>query len=405
LLNAFSRSSFKITGTITKEAIHELNQAKPDIGAGRKHIPAYLATTAIILVLLGGVLYLRVSENSLLTAASKTNSMSKTAATSKDIQPEPKELQPAADAAAVSSLEQPESSESMGENQQDAGIKPDPKLSPAVSPLPEIEPARETQTTVATAESFIPEVPGSNAAADTSAATAAERFLQYLKSLNSRHSRNTSIEQAVKLWSSEAVISEQTLKIESDKMFFREAAAENQLQVQPLASDADFSLLQALNLPALLTFYLPNHAWPQYLTLAGLDEKNAYLDAGDQGDIVVVDKDILLRFWSGEAYIVWKNFLDLDGIIAAGSHPEAINHLKKLLLDLDFAVKADTDEYDTATRQTIKDIQLKYGLEVDGIVGPFTKIALYNEGSDFSKPSLDNSDNLVKNSTPPGDMP
>jgi murein L,D-transpeptidase YcbB/YkuD len=47
-----------------------------------------------------------------------------------------------------------------------------------------------------------------------------------------------------------------------------------------------------------------------------------------------------------------------------------------------------TESYDKETIKIIKDIQEKYGLHVDGKVGPFTKIALYNESREFIKPSL-----------------
>ena len=47
-----------------------------------------------------------------------------------------------------------------------------------------------------------------------------------------------------------------------------------------------------------------------------------------------------------------------------------------------------TEAYDNDTRNIIRGIQEKYDLHVDGVVGPFTKIALYNESRMFKKPSL-----------------
>ena len=35
--------------------------------------------------------------------------------------------------------------------------------------------------------------------------------------------------------------------------------------------------------------------------------------------------------------------------------------------------------YDEQTKQAVKEIQKKYGLHIDGVVGSTTKIALYNE--------------------------
>ena len=47
------------------------------------------------------------------------------------------------------------------------------------------------------------------------------------------------------------------------------------------------------------------------------------------------------------------------------------------------------DNFDPETKQLIKEIQQKNGLNADGKVGPLTKIALYNESGQFVKPSLD----------------
>jgi murein L,D-transpeptidase YcbB/YkuD len=59
------------------------------------------------------------------------------------------------------------------------------------------------------------------------------------------------------------------------------------------------------------------------------------------------------------------------------------------LLRLGYSSIIITDSYDNDTVQLIKAIQTKYALHVDGIVGAFTKIALYNESREFIKPSLD----------------
>jgi len=46
------------------------------------------------------------------------------------------------------------------------------------------------------------------------------------------------------------------------------------------------------------------------------------------------------------------------------------------------------NEYDAATQKTIEQIQGNFGLPVDGVVGPLTKIVLYREGKNFAIPRL-----------------
>jgi peptidoglycan hydrolase-like protein with peptidoglycan-binding domain len=101
-----------------------------------------------------------------------------------------------------------------------------------------------------------------------------------------------------------------------------------------------------------------------------------------------VDRGILLQYWSGEAYIFWKNFKNLDGIISQRSRGQNVMTLKQLLRQLGYSSVVMTDRYDKDTQQIIKAVQTKYGLRADGLVGPLTKIALYNESGEFTKPSL-----------------
>ena len=95
-----------------------------------------------------------------------------------------------------------------------------------------------------------------------------------------------------------------------------------------------------------------------------------------------------MQYWSGEAYIFWKNFNNLPGVISQDSRGQNVKTLKQLLRQLGHKDIIMTDSYDKDTLQIIKTIQAKYGLQADGLVGPLTKIVLYNESSEFAKPSL-----------------
>ena len=408
LLNAFSHDSFKITGAITKEAIRELNQVNTKISSRRQQVPSYLAITAIVLfALIGALFYFNASDNSIHSATSKTYSLPETNINMKIRQDEAElqpEIAPAAPANQLKSELAGNSYTSKKQEQmpisadnspgeitaktQDMNSKTEGNaLSAALSDTVHVETAYKEPGTV-TASTELLSSSSSDIDNETELNIAAEQFLNFLKSLNSRQSRKTAILQAAKLWSPSAAMSSKIQNIESDQVFFREAAKENELLVQPMVTDAGLNILQVLNLPAILTFYLPNHAWPKYLAIAGLDAENAYLDAGDQGKIIPVARKILLRFWSGEAYIVWKNFFDFEGVIGENSWAGAVKSLKILLRDLNYIDDSSSGIYDAATREFIEDFQRKNGLEVDGVVGPFTKIVLFNEKADFVKPSL-----------------
>ena len=59
-----------------------------------------------------------------------------------------------------------------------------------------------------------------------------------------------------------------------------------------------------------------------------------------------------------------------------------------LLHEIGYTHLAMTAIYDEKTKKAVETIQAKYGLIVDGVVGPLTKISLYNEVESLKMPRL-----------------
>jgi hypothetical protein len=215
-----------------------------------------------------------------------------------------------------------------------------------------------------------------------------QNLLNYLQGIKSRVSRNNAMVQILELWFPEEKISLKQSGIDTAGIFFREAANQYNLHMHPVATESDLSLIQNLNLPVIFTFHLIGHTWPKYLTAAAIDENTIYFIDGELNKTVAADRDEFLKHWSGEAYILWKNFNNLKGVISGRSLGEDVITLKQFLQELGYNDIPMTEQYDQETQQVIKDIQIKYGLNVDGLVGTLTKIALYNEGNNFIMPSL-----------------
>jgi general secretion pathway protein A len=415
LLNAFSRNSFNITGPITREALSELTRKKAARPHNWLHAPAGLAILAAIFIpLIILLLYLANGQQTRSPASSTPPSGQAAQAEITPPVPEKKQvLEPSV---------QPTPSSTVSGEEPVAGAVEDSAPVQMVEPgnsgeLPaDIEPERRTAVTgpipgeYPTADTL--EDTPLPAAADSPAASPlpseeeleqaaivgqqqqnsmdAQNFQRYLQGLNSRLSRDDSLTEILKLWLPAAELNIKQSSTETDRHFFQEATKPYDMQVQPVATASDLTLLQTLNLPAIFTFYPPGHAWPKYLAVAAIDDEKVYFFTGERGQTASVDRDIFLRSWSGEAYIIWKNFKNLQGVIGQRSRGEDVRTLKSLLGQLGYAHVAMTDRYDKDTLQIIKDIQIKYGLQIDGLVGPFTKIALYNESPMFTKPSLVN---------------
>jgi hypothetical protein len=190
------------------------------------------------------------------------------------------------------------------------------------------------------------------------------------------------------LWLQEKGTRLQKSGIDTASIFFREEANLHDLHVQPVATESDLTLIRNLNVPAIFTFYLIGQTWPKYIAVSAIDEENISFVNAEQNTTVNVSRQEFLELWSGEAYIFWKNFMELKGIISPRSKGASVKKLKLLLQQLGYNHISLNEKYDPETIQVIKDIQTRYGLNVDGMVGTFTKIVLYNEEREFDMPSL-----------------
>jgi general secretion pathway protein A len=198
-----------------------------------------------------------------------------------------------------------------------------------------------------------------------------------LKKLNRFYSRNAALKVAMDLWGSESEIGQQLNAISDDQAFFQLASEKNGLLIRRI--EGSFNAVKKLNLPAILAFHLPENLPPVYLTFNGIDDGKITLRGGKKDISIELEPSDLELYWSGVAYIPWKNFLSLKGTIPLNSTKDSIITLKMLLRDIGFNRVEINPFYDDNTRHAVKYIQGKYGIHTDGVVGSTTKIALYNE--------------------------
>jgi general secretion pathway protein A len=166
---------------------------------------------------------------------------------------------------------------------------------------------------------------------------------------------------------------------------FRISARHADMEV--LRVKGNLSLIKTLNLPAILEFPHPGGSGSGYLALVGLADDEIQMSDGDQ--VFLVAPASLAGLWNGVAHIFWKNHYNYTGVIPISSPGEVILSLKVHLTAMGFPIQAMTAAYDTDTRLAVETIQARNGLDVDGMVGPMTKIVLYNEDPSLSGPRLD----------------
>lgn len=206
----------------------------------------------------------------------------------------------------------------------------------------------------------------------------------FLGKINGPSSRHMALKAAMDLWNTESEIKPNLDDIEDDRTFFRLAAKQNGLLIHRV--HGQLNLIKKLNLPSILAFYVPGKVSPVYLTLSKTDARIIALRGGDE--VIAVKPSDLESYWSGMAYIPWKNFFALTGTIPLDSPNDSIITLKMLLQDIGFNEVEISPDYDEQTQQAVKQIQKKHGITVDALVGPLTKMVLYNEKKSLEVPHL-----------------
>ena len=216
---------------------------------------------------------------------------------------------------------------------------------------------------------------------ETRSAAPAKAPSQDLKALlvnmNPDSSRHMALQAAMNLWDADSKIDPSRHIIQDDEDFFNQTAKENNLLIRRIY--CNFDTLKKLNLPAILSFSHPDVATPIYLSLIKINEQKIMLNGEEEENFIELHPDDLNPYWLGKAYILWKNFIPLKGTVPLYYTEENIIALKMLMQDIGFSEIKITPIYDIETRKAVEKIQRKYGIQVDGIVGPTTKIALYCE--------------------------
>ncbi len=244
----------------------------------------------------------------------------------------------------------------------------------------------DTQTEDAVAETETAAQPDPAIEPETDNNFTAIRLAEYLMNMDGRSSRQPALKNATKLWKTGMPFAPYLKDIDDDQTYFRLSAKSSGMFIHRVETDMAF--LKKLNLPAILEFYPPGSPSPGYLTLSRIDDDKIILQGKDETDWIATDLEELEFYWSGVAYLPWKNFHSIWGTIPAQTYKDSVITLKLLLQDLGFENVAIDDQYDGLTQQAVESIQAKYGIPVDGYVGPLTKIILYKEKDSLEMPQL-----------------
>jgi general secretion pathway protein A len=207
-----------------------------------------------------------------------------------------------------------------------------------------------------------------------------------LNEMNPRVSRTAALKAALGLWPDKPEVSPLLDEVEDDSVFFNLGARQNGLLVQRI--EGDMNLLKRLNHPAILEFKTSGGRGSRYLALAKMNSWRVVLRGAGEEEVIEVDPERLMPYWSRVAYVMWKDFLGNPGAIASNSPGESVVALKMFMHDLGYHDIEMNPAYDFKTLEIVKGIQRTHGLQADGVVGPLTKMVLFNEKSSLRIPHV-----------------
>lgn len=225
-----------------------------------------------------------------------------------------------------------------------------------------------------------------NTQAEKSASPAGTIVLEkYLKTDTGQHDRRSGLMRLLSAWGSASRMPAALSAVSDDTAFFSLAARQNGLSLLPIHKD--LRLIRRLDVPAVLKLRADDDAGPVYLIVQGADRTGMTLADGAGRQIAATTNAVAAR-WTGEAFVFWKDFLNLQGIVGLNASGDAVMALKLLLRELGHTEMKINETYDDQTQAVIKQIQAEHGIPVDGYVGPKTKIVLYRQKSAFDMPRL-----------------
>ena len=224
-----------------------------------------------------------------------------------------------------------------------------------------------------------PAPPAVSAAIAAPSPTSVDEVVHRLAGIDPQASARTATETILAAWGDGSRLGEE-IRLPDGLAFVA-----GQRSLQELQLTANRSMLRLLDLPALLVLRLDAAEAPRYVALTGMDESRVVLSV--DGVSITADSDLLQRFWTGQAHILWRDFVDLGPTLSPGARGVSVAHLQELLQRVGTYDVEPTGTFDAGTARAVIDFQRTHLLDADGLVGPLTRIVLYAKGG-YRRPAL-----------------
>jgi general secretion pathway protein A len=135
--------------------------------------------------------------------------------------------------------------------------------------------------------------------------------------------------------------------------------------------------LALLGRPGILIVSIPGVERPRYVTMMALEKGGVIINPPLAGRTTFTRSE-LETFWTGKAYIPWRDNLHIPLMEETGISGRHVVRLQNLLARAGFYQQGATGTYDSATIAAVKAFQGNHGIKPDGMVGQETLLLLNN---------------------------
>ncbi len=172
-----------------------------------------------------------------------------------------------------------------------------------------------------------------------------------------------------------------------DKVKEMERAA-NDRKLRLYRFSGNLGTLSRINCPVALELTLPGVPGIRFVTLVSIEQERLTIDPPPGGRKSLFFHEVETN-WSGRGFLLWRDFLDLQGRAKPGMKGEYVKQLQWLLRKAGTYNGPQTGVYDNDTRSAVRAFQYSKGLEPDGLSGSQTLISLYAAVDRFTMPRLE----------------
>ncbi len=204
--------------------------------------------------------------------------------------------------------------------------------------------------------------------------TIEERFLHFFYAKSLLETREEAFFAVVHQW-------EPGVSDEEERRLYRGAPdlykAAKAFGFQCLRFRGNINRIRALNLPVLLELRLGKTLTKRYAALLAFEGAYGRIAPSPPDGPSLVPLGVVESLWYGTAYVFWKDLWGGRRYLAKGMKGGAVGELQASLQELGYYKQKPSGVFDGKTAEAVSAFQRDHFLDEDGILGPQTRIVLY----------------------------